>query len=399
MRDERDERLRLLATVAPIFALAYALLYIWYLDTGPAIPRDGTGLVAGRDFLNSWMVGRIAWGPDPARFYDIALYQAEVAKVTGPGYLGQVWSYPPHQMLIGAPLALIPYGPALVVWTILGAAIFAAAVRGWSHDRRMFSALMLCPAAIFGIISGQLAFAAAGVILTALRWRQARPWAAGALLGLLTVKPQLGLFFPVLLLAARDWKVIGGALASTAALVGTSIALWGVAPWKAYLTIGIETQSAVLSDPLATVAPFMPTIFMNLRSGGVDNHVAGLVQTLVAAGAAGLIAWRFWRRPPATDANALFLCAAAAGTAYMLSYDTLAMTAAVVLASPPGKTGRWLMLGIYFLFLIQILFGNVGMPGPALLPLAMAVYLAKQAASSTWVDQRNWPTGSTPSSR
>ncbi|MEO7635609.1 MAG: glycosyltransferase family 87 protein [Sphingomicrobium sp.] len=400
MRDDRDDRLRLLAIVAPLFGLAYTLLYLRYLDTVPAIPRDGTGLVVGRDFLNTWMVGRIAWGADPARFYDIAAYQAEVAKVTGPAYLGQVWSYPPSQMLIGAPLARLPYLGALAVWTVLGGAIFYAALKGWSDDRRVHVALLLCPAAVFGIISGQLAFVAAALILTVLRWRQAKPWTAGALLGLLTIKPQLGLFFPFMLLAARDWRVIGGALVSAAAVIATTIALWGVAPWKAYLTIGIATQSAVLSDPLATIAPFMPTIFMNLRSAGVGVDVASAIQGMMAVGAAGLIVWRFWRQPPASDtnANALFLCAAASGTAYMLSYDTLAMTAAVVLASPPGKTGRWLMFGVYFLFLLQIPFGNVGFPGPALIPLAMAIYLAKQAASSTCVDQRNWPTGSTQAS-
>jgi hypothetical protein len=89
----------------------------------------------------------------------------------------------------------------------------------------------------------------------------------------------------------------------------------------------------------------------------------------------------------------LFLAASACGTAYMLSYDTLALTAAMLLALPPGRVGRWLTFGIYFLTLLQILFGTPRIPGPALLLVAAMAYFAKQAASSTWVDQRNCPTG------
>ena len=401
MSSERDELVHLLSRVAPFFALTYAILWLLHVEAGPGIPRDGTSLVVGRDFLNFWMTGRAAWGVDPERFYDIAVYQAEIAKVTGPGYLGQVWSYPPSVMLIAAPFGLLPYLVALGIWTGIGALVFVAALRGWTGDRRELLALALCPAAVFGVISGQHAFLAAALILTVLRWRQARPWAAGALLGLLTIKPQLGLFFPILLLAARDWRVIGGAVVSTAVIIGASILLWGIEPWLAYLGKGIATQSRVLSDPAAIAAPFMPTMFMNLRSAGVPVDAATWAQVAAALTAAALIAWRFAKRPDAGDrrANALFLAAAVFGTPYMLSYDTLALTAATLLASPAGRAGRLLTLGIYFLTLLQLALGGIGVPGAALLPLAAALYFAKQAASSTWVDQRNWPTGRTQSSR
>ena len=87
LRDEIRKR--------PDSALAYAALYCALLDISHAVPRDGAGYVVGRDFLNFWMAGRAAWAPDPARFYDLATYQAEIARIVGPGYPGQVWSYPP----------------------------------------------------------------------------------------------------------------------------------------------------------------------------------------------------------------------------------------------------------------------------------------------------------------
>jgi arabinofuranan 3-O-arabinosyltransferase len=399
-RDDRGETLKLLARVAPLFALSYAIVWAATLDLSRAIPRDGTTLVVGRDFLNFWMAARASWAPDPQRFYDLATYQAEVASIVGPGYLGQVWSYPPSIMLIAAPFAGLPYLPALALWTVLGPLILFVAIRSWIADRRLQIALLLSPAAVFCLISGQFAFVATAIILNVLRLRQSRAWLAGALLGLLTLKPQLGLFFPVMLLAARDWRVIGGAIASAATIAAATAIAWGVEPWLAYWSLGMPTQSRVLSDAQVLGGPFMPTVFMNLRSAGVAAAVAGWAQAAAALVAAALIAWRFRKQPSADDwsANALFLAAALFGTPYLMSYDTLPLTAAVLLALPAGRTGRLLVLATYFLTLLQLVFGGLHLPGPALIPLALALYLAKQAASSTWVDQRNCPTGFTHSS-
>ncbi|HXG99802.1 MAG TPA: glycosyltransferase family 87 protein [Sphingomicrobium sp.] len=394
-----DDRLVLLARVAPWFALAYAALWSVSLDLAPAIPRDGTGLVVGRDFLNLWMAGKAAWGSNPAQFYDLATYQQSMVPFIGADYPGQIWSYPPSVMLIAAPFGLLPYLPALILWTMIGPLVFVAALRGWTNDRRLIVAALLCPAAIFGLISGQFFYLGAALILTVLRWRHARPVASGALLGLLTIKPQLGLFFPLLLIAERNWRGIGSAALVAGMLILLSSLLWGPETWQAYFTNGAATQARVLSDPERLGAPFMPTIFMNLRTIGVPVGVAYAVQGAAAIAAALLVLWGFAkpRFAPATGA-AFFLAAALFGTPYLLNYDTLAFATAMLLAAPAGFAGRWLTFGAWFLTLLQLAAGNAEVPGPALIAIMAAAYLVKQAASSTCVDQRNWPTGCTQSS-
>ena len=385
-----DDRIALLARIAPWFALVYAALWAMSLDTGPSLPRDGTGLVVGRDFLNLWMAGKAAWGSDPARFYDLATYQAAMVPYVGLEYPGQAWSYPPSVMLVAAPFGLLPYLPALMLWTMIGPIAFFAALRGWTSDRRIIVASLLCPAAVFGLISGQFFYLGAALILTVLRWRHTRPLAAGALLGLLTIKPQLGLFFPILLLAERNWRSIVSAALVAVLLVALTSLLWGAETWTAYLGQGAATQARVLSDPERLGAPFMPTIFMNLRTIHVPVGVAFGLQAVASLAAAGLILWSFARpRFNAATGAALFLAAAAFGTPYLLSYDTLAFATAVLLAAPAGSTGRWLTFGAWFLTLLQLAAGSVGVPGPALIAVAVAAYLVRQAASSTWVDQRN----------
>lgn len=391
-----DDRIALLARIAPWFALAYAALWLLSLDLGPALPRDGTGLVVGRDFLNLWMAGKAAWGPDPARYYDLATYQASMLPHVGAGYPGQVWSYPPSVMLVAAPFGQLPYLPALILWTLIGPMVFTAALLGWTRDRRLILAALLCPAAVFGLISGQLFYLCAALILTVLRLRHVRPIAAGALLGLLTIKPQLGLFFPLLLIAERNWRAIAAAALVSGVIVLLTSLIWGSATWAAYVELGMPTQSRVLSDPEVLGAPFMPTIFMNLRTVGVPVPLAYTAQAIAALAAALAILWAFSRpRLTQRDGASLFLAAAVAGTPYLLSYDTLALATAVLLASPRGTTGRLLTLAAWSLPLLQLAAGSAGVPGPALVAVAIAAYLLKQAASSTWVDQRNCPTGRT----
>lgn len=393
---DRGDALSLLARVAPLFALIYAMLWVLSVDWQPAIPRDGTSLVIGRDCLNFWMAGRAAWGLDPARFYDLATYQAAVAGVVGPSYLGQVWSYPPSVMLIAAPFGLMPYLVALVIWSLVGPVVMFFALRLWTDDRRVMIAALASPAAVFGLISGQMAYLAAALILTVLRWRHARPVLGGALLGLLTIKPQLGLFFPILLLAERNWRALASAALVTGLLVGVTALIWGPETWHAYLTQGIATQSRVLSDPERLGAPFMPTIFMNLRTVGTPLGTAFAFQAIAAVLAVGALAWGFWRPRLAPIPAALLFCAASvAGTTYLLSYDTLALTVAALLCAERAGLSRWPLYGLYFLTLLQLALGSIDLPGPALIPLAVMLYLVKQAASSTWVDQRNWPTGAT----
>ncbi|MCY7339854.1 MAG: DUF2029 domain-containing protein, partial [Sphingomonas bacterium] len=218
--------------------------------------------------------------------------------------------------------------------------------------------------------------------------------AAGALRGLLTIKPQLGLLFPLLLLVERNWRAIAAAALSTGAILAVTAWLWGPETWSAYLSQGIANQSRVLSDPERLGAPFMPTLFMNLRTIGVGVSAAMVAQAVAAVLAAGLICWAFWRRRvDQRTGAALFLAAAMVATPYMLSYDSLAFATAMLLAAPPGSRGRALSYAAYFLVLIQLALGNIGIPGAALIPLVAAIYLTKLAASSTWVDQRNCPTG------
>jgi hypothetical protein len=275
-----------------------------------------------------------------------------------------VWSYPPAVLLFAAPFGLLPYLPALALWTATGPIVFLLALRQWTCDPLLLLAAVLCPAAIFGLISGQLHFILGAILLTVLRLRNDRPWLAGALIGLLLIKPQLALFFPLLLLVERNGRAILAAALSVLVLAGLTALIWGPQVWLDYVRIGIPTQSLVLSDPDSISAPFMPTVLMNLRGAGVSLSVASTVQALASILAAAVIAWHFWRRRPADDwaANAGFLAAAVVGTPYLLGYDTIALGVAALLALAQQPVNRFAVLGCWLLVIVQMVLGEAGLP-------------------------------------
>jgi hypothetical protein len=370
------DRLRLFRVAAGLLLLLFVPAYLLTLTAGQGLPRDGTSLVVGRDFLNIWMYGRAAWQSDPQRYYDMDTYLAALGPVVGAGYPGQLWSYPPVALLVAAPFGLLPYLPALALWTLCGTVALVVSLRLWTRDKSLAFLALASPAALLGILSGQFALFAAAILLAVLRWRDSRPLRAGALTGLLLVKPQLALLLPILFVVTRNWRAFGAAALSCAALAGAVALLWGVDIWRVYLAAGIANQSLVLSDPHHLAGPFMPTLFMNLRVAGVPVAMASLCQIALGLLAAALVWRRFRRRPPAHDlpANLLFLACAASATPYMLSYDMLALTVMALLWLAAGGVRR-VALAAFCLPLLQLVAGMVGWPGPGLIAIAIALFL------------------------
>ena len=364
-------------------AIAYLLTISWVAP----IPRDSTGLVVGRDFLNFWMYGRATALPDPQRFYDPLVYARELATLLWPDYPAQNFSYPPTIMLLAAPFGRLPYLAALAIWTALGLAVFVGIARAHLADRRLMLALALSPAALFCLMSGQSALFTAAMLITIFAWLDRRPVAAGVLIGLLTMKPQLGLLFPVMLIAAGRWRVFASAAVTALVLATLTAALFGPQVWIDFIKIGLPNQNFVLVDPKLALEPFVPTIYMNLRGLGASFAQAMTLQLAVAAFAATATVWAFGFRRDADPMMlmALFLACSLSVTPYMLAYDTLGLCFAALMLLDAAKLdgpGRRFAQLVYWLPVIQLGLGFAHVPGPALIAPAFAAYLVMRIRST-----------------
>jgi len=362
------------------FFVVAMLVYVALLSHGAPFPRDGSGLVVGRDFLNFWMYGRAAASDQPWAWYDIDTYQRAIAAIVGPHYPGQIWSYPPSLMLLTAPFGQIAYLPALAVWTVMGLAILLGVARWQGWNRQVLLATLVSPASFFGLISGQGTFLIVAALASIFFFSQRRPIVAGLLVAVLTLKPQIGFLFPFALAAAGRWRVFAVAALGAIAIAGATAAAFGMESWLAFFREGIPTQNLALIDRAGIVGPFCPTIFMNLHSAGLSYGFAMAVQVVFALFAAAALIWIFRRHRGANPYLLMTIFALCTATAlpYLLSYDTLPATLGGLLLLQKGlldAAGRVLVRFVYWLPLLQIGFGVLHLPGPALIAPVFLVIL------------------------
>lgn len=378
--DAGRETIKAFAILGGFFFVATLGVYLYGLHGSLPFLRDGSTLVVGRDFLNFWMYGHAATASDPGRWYNAIAYQHALATLLGPGYPGQNWSYPPTIMLIAAPFGQLGYLPALAIWTLLGIVIVLFAARGLVADRRALFALIVSPAAVFCLISGQSSLITAAMLIGIFAWLDRRPLLAGLLIGLLTLKPQFGMLIPFLLIASGRWRVFIVASVTALALAALAAALFGVDSWIAFVTQGLPTQNLVMTDPEGIATPFFATVFMNLRGIGLPYAAAMAVQLCFSLAAVAAIVWAFRYRADADPRLlfALFAACTVAAVPYLLVYDTMMLTVAVLALAARGlldRPGAWMARLVFWLPLLQIGLGTLHIPGPGLIAPAVALYI------------------------
>ncbi|MFZ2155256.1 MAG: glycosyltransferase family 87 protein [Bradyrhizobium sp.] len=385
-RDERALFRDFAVLGGALFAIT-SIAYVWTIDWRGAIPRDGTTLAVGRDFLNFWMYGRAAVSADPGRFYDLAAYHQAIRDLLGMELSGQNWSYPPSVMWLAAPFGQLNYLAALACWTLMGVATFVAVGRRHVADWRILIPVLLSPAALFCLISGQSAFLTTAMMMAIFALLDRRPVIAGVLIGLFTIKPQLGILFPFVLIASGRWRVFLAAAVTTLTLIGVTAAMFGPQVWIDFVSKGLPVQGLVLSDPDRIATPFYPTIFMNLRGLDLSAAAAMSVQLAFSAFAIGATIWAFRFRKDADPPLllALFLACSATASPYLLAYDLLPLTfAAVALlaGSNLDAPGRRLVQLVYWTPALQLALGTWHLPGPALIAPFFAAFLLVRLRAS-----------------
>jgi hypothetical protein len=369
----------LLVLSGALFVLTIAT-YLATTGWAGAFPRDKATLVLGRDFLNLWMYGRALFeGGEPARFYDIATYNDALAQMLGAGYPGQNWPNPPTALVVMAPFGLLNYFPALVAWAAVSFLAFYLAGRREVADLRTLAIVAVSPAALLCVLSGQSSLLTTAALLAIFAQLDKRPLLAGVLIGLLTVKPQLGILFPFALIVSGRWRVFVAAGVTAVLLLAASVALGGIESWHAYIVKALPLQREVLQDAAGTAMPFHPTVFMNIR-GVVGNHFAEIIQFAftIAAVVAVSAAFRWRRDGDPRMLQALFLACTVSASPYMGGYDLLPLTfAAVALIAEEKLDGRGRRLAqlVYWTPALQLLFGTMRLPGPGFIAPLFAAYL------------------------
>ena len=369
-------------------AVFFVVLEIAYLAVAglPPIGKpwvDGTNFVYGRDFLNTWMGGRSMFSGGPAAWFDVRVYNDALRDMLGTPYQQHYWSYPPHLMLFIWPLGLMPYLPAYIAWCAVGIALYLFASSA-AIPRRHMLFLAVAPAVAVCIFSGQNGFYTAALLIGGLLNRERRPVLAGVLFGILTVKPQLGMLLPVILLLERRWLIIATAAATTAVLVAATSMLFGLSIWIEFWQKIVPQQQWLTENGGGLLFAMVSSVFRRPHDAPAARRGLGHPIRHRRAGACrrGLDLLEA-PRPGAVVRSVRhrdFLF-----TPYILNYDMVMFGFVVaLLRNRPDNTMRdhWLLLAVWSLPVTMMFAGAIGIPLAPIVLIAFACWLLRRLVQS-----------------
>jgi arabinofuranan 3-O-arabinosyltransferase len=302
------------------FPTAY-LVHLWIYDP------DGRGIPI--DFVNVWAAGRLALEGHAAQAYDWNVQkQVELALLRQdfPGYFA--WHYPPPFLFVASLLAQFPYAAAFIGWVSVSFLPYLAMMRAIVGRPFGWLLAIAFPVVFNNTLVGQNGFLTAALIGGTLYLMPVRPVLAGVCLGLLSYKPQYGLLFPIVLIAASQWTVFFTATMVAVAMAFASWLAFGSESWQAFFHWMPMLSQAFLTEGKATWWK-LQSVFSLVRYFGGAEELAWTVQ-LILTTAVAVVLVMMWRSRIAYSWKAAAL---ATGTLlitpYLFIYDMMVLAVPV----------------------------------------------------------------------
>ena len=286
---------------------------------------DPDGLGIPTDFVNVWAAGRLAleghpalaWDWDVQRKIELALLRQEF-----PGYFA--WHYPPPFLFVATLLAQLPYSVAFIGWVSASFLPYLAMMR--AIVGRTFGWLLAAafPMVFNNTLVGQNGFLTAALIGGTLYLMPARPILAGVCLGLLSYKPQYGLLFPLVLIAASQWTVFFSAAVTAVLMALASWLAYGTGSWQAFFHWMPMFSQAFLTEGKATWWK-LQSLFSLVRYLGGTEQLAWAFQWVLTATVAVVLALMWRSRIPYSLKAAALAIGTLLTTPYLFMYDMMVL--------------------------------------------------------------------------
>jgi arabinofuranan 3-O-arabinosyltransferase len=310
----------LVSALAGGLALAYPVyLILMFRSHDWIIAAHGRPAVT--DFLVFWLAGKAALHGAAAAAYDPNIHHALEVAAAGREFSGQLpWRYSPLFFFVVAPLAVIPYLPAFIVW--VGGMLAAFAMTLSRIARSPVGVLLACatPAVFINAICGQNGPLTAALIGAALLNLEERPVLSGTFIALLTYKPQFGILLPLVLVAGGYWRALIAATIACAAGVLISCLVFGFDSLGAFLHFLPITSNALLVHGQNGFNKIQ-TVYGLLRWLGFGNSAGWAAQTALIATVAAAVLWLWKRNVPFPLKAAALAAATLLATPHLYAYD------------------------------------------------------------------------------
>ena len=340
--------------LSTVFCLTVVLAAWVYYSQRPAV-----------DFASFWAAGRLAAYGLPALAYDVTTHRAVEMSAAHMGGL-MPFPYPPPFLFFIIPIGFKPFWLAYLAWIVVNALLYVTAATRFMAARYPLAH----PATLVNAIIGQNGLLTSAIFTFGIAIVATQPVLGGAVLGLLVVKPQLGVLLPVAFLAERNWRAIAGAAVSSLALLALAWIAFGADAYRGFFAITGE-YAGFMSGSRWNWSE-LASLFAFLRFFGVPQAVALAAQGLAAL-AAAVLTWRAWAKGH-RERVAVLAAATLLVPPYLFTYDSLLLILPLA-AFLRDKAHPWRPAIVWLLLTIPLL-GYFGLyPGPNTVPLASILCL------------------------
>lgn len=310
-------RIRAIAKCWIVVAAAFYLFDL--LGQTKAGLTDGIARPFGDDFVNYWSGAWLAWHGRVGEIYDWMAFHTFQQHLVGPTLQFYHYGYPPVLLVLTAPLAALPYAPALGVWLVSSWYAFYRALRLAASENALLLSLAI-PALFINALGGQNGAWTAALLGGGLVLLDRRPGLAGVLFGLLIYKPHLGLMLPIALVAGQRWRVIVIAGMTAGVLTVCSLALFGWSIWGDYSHNLSILRQVILEDGTG-VWHRMMSVFVFARRLGFGIGAAYAMQITTGVIAAAFVGWAWMRDVSPPVRNTMVVIGTCLATPYLQDYD------------------------------------------------------------------------------
>ncbi|KAA6122552.1 glycosyltransferase family 87 protein [Cupriavidus cauae] len=401
------ERVRLYAGAMLLAQCLILVAWAWITRgfTADTIVRPGA------DFSVFWSASHLLRGAGALAVYDYAQLQPVIAAhgaVPPDSGFYLPWLYPPTFLWVVLPLSLLPFAWSYVAFIGLSAAGYVAALLRLaalaSPPRAARGAIVMAllgfPGLFLAATIGQNALLTAALAAWALVLLPRRPLLAGVLIGLLAIKPQLALMFPVALIAGREWRALGAAAVTAGALAAASVAAFGWQTVPAFVSATAQVTDLLIQEGIRAWY-VSPTLVASVRLAGGPPALAYALQAVLTLATAGALAC-VWRRHRDTGLRTAALALAAMlATPYLWYYELAWLGMAVAGLAGEGVRRGWMpgerLLLAALWCMPMLMFANAlaqqWQGGVQLLALGMAAVLRRAWRTDTDTGSKGGGTG------
>lgn len=380
--DVGDESVR---PVRPLANRIMLCVFIALLTT--LLTAEHSQAVQRFDFHTFYLVAKMLRYGEGHQLYDLSRQAAYQMRYVDPsrvvGAPDLPFFYPAATGVLYLPLAWVPLMSAFAIWTAFNLGLLVLSVRFLQGhlripegDRPLFAAVLFIPVAAC-LLQGQLSIVVLFLYSVAFSYfKRGRPFAAGFVLGIGTLKFQLMLGFFAVLLLRRCWKTLLGVAVGALPVVFVSAAILG---WRG----AIQYPLTVMHFAITPAAPEkMVTLYGALMTALGHQPPTWLLVML----SVGIIAGAALVRADMDVAFSVAMLASVVVAYHAYIYElTLMLIPAAVIASRLARTTRLLLafaIGVFLITAMLFFTGALGAAAATFVTIGLGLWYVRSIGSS-----------------